>query len=51
MAPPSINVEFAPPSRTSSFDPAFNGDHDALSPPSSKLSSIVLFKPFFFNTE
>jgi hypothetical protein len=37
MAPPSINVEFAPPSRTSSFGPAFDGDHDTLSPPSSKF--------------
>ena len=34
MAPPEINVEFAPPSRQSSFEPTTaNNDLDALSPP------------------
>ena len=34
MAPPEINVEFAPPSRQSSYEPAkANNDLDALSPP------------------
>lgn len=36
MAPPSINVEFAPPSRTSSFGPQHDLYNDTLSPPSSK---------------
>ena len=38
MTPPSINVEFAPPSRTSSFGPPQDGDNDTLSPPSRKNS-------------
>ena len=34
MAPPEINVEFAPPSRQSSYEPTkANSDLDALSPP------------------
>jgi transcription factor CRZ1 len=34
--PPSINVEFAPPSRVPSFGPGNENDFDALSPPSRK---------------
>lgn len=34
MAPPEINVEFAPTTRQSSFEPSrSDNDHDALSPP------------------
>lgn len=36
VPPPSINVEFAPPSRVPSFGPGGENDFDALSPPSSK---------------
>lgn len=47
MAPPSINVEFAPPSRSPSFGPSFGppkpvADLDSLSPPAmSELSNLV----------
>ncbi|QGA13466.1 hypothetical protein EYB26_001116 [Talaromyces marneffei] len=34
VPPPSINVEFAPPSRMPSFGPGGENDFDALSPPS-----------------
>lgn len=34
MAPPSINVEFAPPLRSPNFDPSKStADYDSLSPP------------------
>lgn len=38
VPPPSINVEFAPPSRVPSFGPGNENDFDALSPPSSKFT-------------
>lgn len=43
VPPPSINVEFAPPSRVPSFGLGGENDFDALSPPSSKfiISSIL----------
>lgn len=43
MAPPEINVEFAPPSRTNTFEPDTkpNLDFDALSPPASMLQRTL----------
>lgn len=40
VPPPSINVEFAPPSRVPSFGPGGENDFDALSPPSSKSLTL-----------
>lgn len=41
MAPPSINVEFAPPSRVPSFGPSKpNADLDSLSPPAMRAFQI-----------
>lgn len=40
MTPPSINVEFAPPSRTSTADaPKLDADGDTLSPPMNRMFS------------
>lgn len=44
MAPPEINVEFAPPSRQSSYEPTkANSDLDALSPPERGKEHCFLF--------
>lgn len=52
MAPPSINVELAPPSRVPSFGPENEGDMDALSPPSrmyrsNSVTILRLIRGFF----
>lgn len=42
MAPPEINVEFAPTTRQPVFEPsATENDHDALSPPGRNLTSYL----------
>ncbi|EEQ28252.1 DNA-binding transcription factor [Microsporum canis] len=47
MTPPSINVEFAPPSRTSTVDaPKLNADGDTLSPPISRARGRSKSDPF-----
>jgi hypothetical protein len=47
MAPPSINVEFAPPSRVPSFGPSKpTTDLDSLSPPA--MRSFQLLQPDFY---
>ncbi|KAK2823840.1 hypothetical protein FQN49_007567 [Arthroderma sp. PD_2] len=47
MTPPSINVEFAPPSRTSTVDaPKLNADADTLSPPISRARGRSKSDPF-----
>ncbi|KAF3491847.1 C2H2 transcription factor Crz1 [Arthroderma uncinatum] len=47
MTPPSINVEFAPPSRTSTVDaPKLNADGDTLSPPISRARGRSKSDPY-----
>ncbi|KAJ5477169.1 C2H2 finger domain transcription factor crzA [Penicillium diatomitis] len=47
MAPPSINVEFAPPSRTPSFGPSKPmADFDSLSPPAMRSRGRSKSDPF-----